>query len=828
MNFPKGRRKSLSLAIATLSLPVAALAQTTPPEGDEAGAKMEFVTVTAAPIRDSQQAAFDAKKLADNYVDIISADTIGRFPDQNLADSLGRLPGLAIERDQGQARYINFRGAPFRYTSIAFDGIDVPGAENGRTPRFDSFPSVITSRIEANKAVLPSMPGEAVAGFINIQTFSPFAQEGWTFSGDIGMGEQQLGDGDIEKYGLRTSWSNDNFGFVLFGSENSREQVTDNREYDLERDANGELVVNELDFRSYKVKREDSAWGGTLEYSGDGFLQRLFLSTLYSEFVDNEERNQFVFAMDTPQAGVSNTNQAVSVSRLLEYGQYKNSTLSNTLGADFEIGKWRLETRVNGSETENTTDLPIIRSVAGSANADYDLRDIEDPRLTLDQDLSGIDYPATIGINYGNALEIDGFKFKVDAERGIEWFNQYATLRLGAQRDSRDADGFVLNPIVGPFPDSIDIDSFNTGQRWDSNTTNTIGGTVYDNKGLRRAWEEAGLAPINPADDALVSINEEILAAYVMVTTDFDWGNLVTGVRFEQTDYSSKGTINGERISVSDDFNHTLPSAHLNINLQEDLKLRVSGTTGVNRPNYEEWRTAAAVDVNNEQIRGGNPTLEAEEAMGIDTALEWYFAPASIFSVGAFYREIDNVIYSSESTIDAGIYLPAFAGQQWTYSGAVNGDNGEMSGVEVNFVGHAVDLTPALQGFGISANATFLDSEFELLDGSKASLPGTSDLIYNLSLFYEDFGLSARINYQYRDQWVSPIEDPSEVWGEQERVDLSISYELPLELEGAVISIYLNVNNLTDETDVRYAGNGTINQSESYGRRYLIGMRVSF
>ena len=67
--------------------------------------------VTGTPIRDSQAAAIEAKRNANNVVDILAADTIGRFPDQNLADSLGRVPGLAIERDQGQARYINFRGA---------------------------------------------------------------------------------------------------------------------------------------------------------------------------------------------------------------------------------------------------------------------------------------------------------------------------------------------------------------------------------------------------------------------------------------------------------------------------------------------------------------------------------------------------------------------------------------------------------------------------------------------------------------------------------------------------------------------------------------------
>ena len=57
---------------------------------------------------------------------------------------------------------------------------------------------------------------------------------------------------------------------------------------------------------------------------------------------------------------------------------------------------------------------------------------------------------------------------------------------------------------------------------------------------------------------------------------------------------------------------------------------------------------------------------------------------------------------------------------------------------------------------------------------------------------------------------------------------MSISYELPFDLQGATMSVYANANNLTDETDVRYAGNGTINQSESYGRRYLLGVRLHF
>ena len=174
------KRRHLLLATAIAQLLCApAFAQQNP----TAPEITEVVTI-GTPIRDSQKAAIEAKRNADNYLDVVSADTIGRFPDQNLADSLGRMPGLAIERDQGQARYINFRGAPFRYTSLAIDGLSIPGAENGRVPRFDAFPAVITRRIEANKAITPGMPGEAVSGYINIESFNPFDARGFSMSSE--------------------------------------------------------------------------------------------------------------------------------------------------------------------------------------------------------------------------------------------------------------------------------------------------------------------------------------------------------------------------------------------------------------------------------------------------------------------------------------------------------------------------------------------------------------------------------------------------------------------------------------------------------------------
>ncbi|MEO0722499.1 MAG: TonB-dependent receptor, partial [Pseudomonadota bacterium] len=110
-------------------------------------------------------------------------------------------------------------------------------------------------------------------------------------------------------------------------------------------------------------------------------------------------------------------------------------------------------------------------------------------------------------------------------------------------------------------------------------------------------------------------------------------------------------------------------------------------------------------------------------------------------------------------------------------------------------------------------------------------LPGTSDTVYNASVYYEKFGVSARINYQYRDAWLSTTENDSltEFWDETERVDASIRYTLPQPVLGTSVTFALNGNNLTDETDVRYINSpATPNQVEGFGRRWVASIRIDY
>jgi TonB-dependent receptor len=524
--------------------------------------------------------------------------------------------------------------------------------------------------------------------------------------------------------------------------------------------------------------------------------------------------------------------------QLLEFGKYDNSTDTTTLGMDLSLGEWFVEGRLNYTKTESNVFLPITRDI-GLSTTTYDLSNIEDPIVNVFElgtqtplDPALVDYSlANLGIIYAAKMDADVTKVKLDAQRELSIFGRDAIFQLGLQTDTREADGYTnLGIGASPRRGGIDVEAFNSGIPWESATTNSIGGTYYDNPGLRRAWEASPVWSIpTPPDDELVLIDEDILAVYGMSTVQYDWGNVVFGLRIEQTDYTSRGTNEGAPIAVSNNFTNILPSVHFNYDINEDLKWRVSASSGLSRPTYSEWRASASVDVVDKTVSGGNPTLEAEETYGFDSSLEWYYGPVSILSASAFYRRIDNVIYTDETQIDGGTYLPSSVGEIWTYNGSVNGNDGKFSGIEFNAMHDLSELLPApFDGFGVSANLTLLDSEFTGIDGRSYQLPGTSDLIYNASLYYENYGLSARVNYQYRDEWISPIESPDEVWGDQKRVDFSVSYQVPGDFGGAIFSIYLNANNLTDEVDLRFAGNGTVNQRESYGRRFLAGVRASF
>ena len=152
--------------------------------------------------------------------------------------------------------------------------------------------------------------------------------------------------------------------------------------------------------------------------------------------------------------------------------------------------------------------------------------------------------------------------------------------------------------------------------------------------------------------------------------------------------------------------------------------------------------------------------------------------------------------------------------------------------MEFNYIGTFDDYLP-VDGFGATANVSFLDSEFYAPSiDITAPIPGTSDLIYNTSVFYENYGVSARISYQWRDAWLSTTESGpllNQYWDETERLDAKIQYQLPWEFGGASTVIFAEANYLTDYNDRRYIESpATIDQIEGYGKSFMFGFSVDY
>mgnify|MGYP002525394499 FL=1 len=177
----------------------------------------------------------------------------------------------------------------------------------------------------------------------------------------------------------------------------------------------------------------------------------------------------------------------------------------------------------------------------------------------------------------------------------------------------------------------------------------------------------------------------------------------------------------------------------------------------------------------------------------------------------------------------------AVPGDLWDLSSFDNGKDGKLNGLELAYTARLDNYLEGFwAGFGLEANLTAIDSEYTTPEGLKFDLPGQSDLSYNISLFYEDHGFMGRLSYRYRDAFQDETETgavfgftQSIYWDEQSRVDLAMRYDLE-PLIGYKASLFLNVNNLTNEEDGQYAGKEwNPSRNESYGRRYLAGVRFS-
>lgn len=119
--------------------------------------------------REGQTKALNQRKNAPNVVDVVASDLMGKFPDTNPAEALGRMPGVALDRDGGEGRMVKIRGGESRFATATLNGVNIPGAEtHTRTSQLDVIGNNTFDQVELHKVLTPDMDMDAITGNINM------------------------------------------------------------------------------------------------------------------------------------------------------------------------------------------------------------------------------------------------------------------------------------------------------------------------------------------------------------------------------------------------------------------------------------------------------------------------------------------------------------------------------------------------------------------------------------------------------------------------------------------------------------------------------------
>ena len=200
------------IAGSALVAPAAALAQSAPAVNEP---EVEEIIVTG--FRESLQAAINVKKNSVAAVDAIVAEDIAKFPDQNLAESLQRIPGISISRDAGEGRSITVRGLSSQFTRVRVNGMEtvatsVDGASANRDRAFDFnvFASELFSSLVVRKTAEASLDEGSLGAVVDLNTGNPLAgKSGFTGAASVVGSYNDLSDKIGPRLAGLLSWKND-------------------------------------------------------------------------------------------------------------------------------------------------------------------------------------------------------------------------------------------------------------------------------------------------------------------------------------------------------------------------------------------------------------------------------------------------------------------------------------------------------------------------------------------------------------------------------------------------------------------------------------------
>lgn len=819
--------------------------------------------VAVGQIFEGQMKAMEAQRNSNRIINTISADSMGKLPDRNAAEAVQRLPGISIERDQGEGRFVAVRGLPAQWSSASMNGDRIPTAEEETTSRataFDFFPTEMIESVEVSKALTPDMEGDAIGGNVNFITRT--APEETTL--DVTLGGNYSEKADKAGYNLNIlagDTSDDGkWGYILNASAYVRNWATDN----VEPRRSGE-GIKRLELRDYTGERETYGLNAAAEYTFDNG-DSIHIKSLYGSLIDDETHYKHRYRFDKDRVELQHIHNIltteltghevggehqVSDVRLMEwklstydnhffYGDSPNSKDNSYFVTRFDqknVGYTGLENRSGKDYAYNIIDGGTDPS-QGISNHLPDGFQMDPTQMGLawvelykvdvrekDKVVAQLDF--TEDLSYDLQIKYGAkYRDKERASRFSDEFYEWNTDDFGAAptlsdfnlKDQPGRNDYMNELDINYSKDFSQVASMNDIENfWNNNREK-----------FRLVEDESALVSNGGALGRNFDVNETHAAAYGMATYNMnDDITIVSGLRLEQTQTNVKGLLyladsdSLETRKETKDYISVLPSAHLTYRLDAVSNLRFAATRSFSRPDFGALAPGGSYSEADAEFSSGNPDLDPTYALNFDALYEHYIDNTGIISGGLFYKDITDPIFQSTST-------GSYNGKDGvTFSRPENGEDAWLAGAELTFSRRLDFINDALENFGIQTNYTHMRSVMELPNGRKADIPRQADQLYNASLFFDNSEFAVRIAVNHKGEYIQEHGDnknEDNFYGDNTSVDLSASYN-----PNEQLMVFFEANNLTNEPLKYYQGDkGRPLQTEYYGARASMGIKYSF
>jgi len=726
-----------------------------------------------------QVRAMVEQREAINIKNIISADFIKKFPDLNAVDAIARIPGITVQKDQGEGRYVQLRGTPPELTNFNVNGEQISSPEGDvRYVGLDIISADQIGTIEVTKVLTPDMDADGIGGNINIITKNAVDTTP-EISATIAKGYNDLMKTTNERVQFTYGQRYKGFGVLMNANYYVTDQGSHNMEYDYTRgptlnqaqqadstQENFHVLYDDIEFRHYTITRKRTGLSGNFDYKIKK-NHTFYLRTMYNEYEDYEIRRRLTH--DLSDANTELEYRETSIERSIRERNEIQTISTVNLGAEHLFGPgYKAEYEASYSYAkEDIPNYMFAEFDQGGIDLIIDKKDPIWPSLIMR------DADDTAAAKNYSAYEFNDLTF---SESQISDINKTLKLNLqipyhissssgyfkfgGKIRDKRK-ERQIISKTYSKYYESLSMYSqkgppLNLPAIEDnfSETNMLEQGYVIDHipgpQQIRDFYEQHPqhfkLKESDTWEDTYQEdyvANENIRNAYVMFRQDISKFMFVGGVRYEETlleyqaqdawvDYSD-GLLK-KAIKIDKRVKRfALPQMQLKYSIDNMTNVRGAITWSYARPNFNDLIPYRKVNDNGD-IEKGNPTLEYPLAMNIDLLGEKYLKNSGIISGGVFYKEIDNFVFNFVRRAHEGDNYNLYGLKEITMP--VNGISAKVYGVEILTQSNFSFLPGFLKNFGIYTNYTFTESEALI---SKRYKQNDNDIIFKFDDYNSDF-----------------------------------------------------------------------------------------